>query len=60
MTDSVLLEIADGIATITLNLPESRNPLSAPETVDALVGALEDMNRNLDVRVAILTGAGMD
>ena len=58
MTDSVLLEIADGIATITLNLPESRNPLSAPETVDALVGALEDMNRNLDVRVAILTGAG--
>jgi enoyl-CoA hydratase/carnithine racemase len=58
MTSPVLLDIADGIATITLNLPESRNPLSAPETVDALVDALESMNRNLDVRVAILTGAG--
>ncbi|BBD98403.1 enoyl-CoA hydratase [Sphingobium amiense] len=58
MTKPVLLDIADGIATITLNLPESRNPISAQETVDALVDALDSMNRDLDVRVAILTGAG--
>lgn len=58
MTDPVLLDIRDGIATITLNLPESRNPISAQETVDALIDALDVMNRNLDVRVAILTGAG--
>ncbi len=58
MTDPVLLDIDNGIATITLNLPESRNPISAQETVDALVDALDFINRNLDVRVAILTGAG--
>lgn len=58
MTDPVLLDIDDGIATITLNLPESRNPISAQETVDALVDALDVMNRDLAVRVAILTGAG--
>lgn len=54
----VLLAIQDGIATITLNLPETRNPISAQETVDVLVHALETMNRTPDVRVAILTGAG--
>lgn len=58
MTNPVLLDVADGIAIITLNLPESRNPLSAQETVNALVDALESINRNLDVRVGILTGAG--
>jgi len=58
MTSPVLFDLADGIATIILNLPESRNPLSASETVDALVDALERLNRDLDVRVAILTGAG--
>jgi enoyl-CoA hydratase/carnithine racemase len=58
MTSPVLFDLADGVATITINLPESRNPLSAPTTVDALVAALESLNHNLDVRVAILTGAG--
>jgi enoyl-CoA hydratase/carnithine racemase len=58
MTSPVLFDLADGIATITINLPESRNPLSAPATVDALVATLESLNHNLDVRVAILTGAG--
>jgi enoyl-CoA hydratase/carnithine racemase len=58
MTSSILFDLADGIATITLNLPESRNPLSAPETVDALVGALERADRDRNVRVVVLTGAG--
>jgi len=59
MSDPVLYRLADdGIATITINLPESRNPISAQETVDCLVGILDAMNRDLAVRVAILTGAG--
>lgn len=58
MADPVLFDLVDGIATITLNLPEVRNALSDPATVDAIVGAIDGLNRNLDVRVAILTGAG--
>jgi enoyl-CoA hydratase/carnithine racemase len=59
MTDHVLLDLgADGIATITLNLPETRNPLSHPDTVDQLVGILDAINVDLAVKVAIITGAG--
>ncbi len=59
MTDPVLYELADtGIATITMNLPESRNPISAQETVDCLVDILSSMDSDPAVRVAILTGSG--
>jgi enoyl-CoA hydratase/carnithine racemase len=58
MSDPILFEKADGIAIITINLPETRNPLSSPATVDALVNALNSLNHDLDVRVAIITGAG--
>lgn len=58
MTDPLLYDLADGIATITINLPDTRNPLSSPGTVDALVGALERADRDLEVRCVILTGAG--
>lgn len=59
MADPVLYELGDeGIATITINLPESRNPISGQATVDCLVGILDAMPRDLAVRVAIITGAG--
>src|SRR5271170_1006780 len=58
MNDPILFEKTDGIATITINLPETRNPLSSPATVDALVNAINSLNHDLDVRVAIITGAG--
>ncbi|MDF7774834.1 crotonase/enoyl-CoA hydratase family protein [Sphingomonas sp. AOB5] len=59
MADHVLLDLdTDGIATITINLPETRNPLSHPDTVDQLVGILDAINVDLAVKVAILTGAG--
>ncbi|HEY6130846.1 MAG TPA: enoyl-CoA hydratase-related protein [Halioglobus sp.] len=54
----VLTAIQDGIATLTLNLPELHNPISDPSMVDALVAALAGADAEPAVRVIILTGAG--
>jgi enoyl-CoA hydratase/carnithine racemase len=58
MAELVLIEIADGVATLALNRPELRNPISDLDMVDALIVALDRIGRDLSVRVAILTGAG--
>lgn len=49
---------AEGIALITLNQPELRNPISDGNTVNALVAALNSCNQDDDVRCVVLTGAG--
>jgi enoyl-CoA hydratase/carnithine racemase len=54
---SILASAADGIATLTLNLPERKNPLG-PLMVNELLWALDDAKADADVRVVILTGAG--
>ncbi|MEN8185332.1 MAG: enoyl-CoA hydratase-related protein [Myxococcota bacterium] len=57
MYESILLEIADGIATLTLNRPEKRNAYTTEmgeEVVDAFLRIREDPA----VRAVILTGAG--
>ena len=46
------------IVTLTLDMPEMRNPVSEPAIVSGLVDAVDRMNRDKSVRVAILTGAG--
>jgi enoyl-CoA hydratase/carnithine racemase len=48
----------DGVITLTLNQPEVRNPISDLPTIDALVDAITEADRDLAVRVIILTGAG--
>lgn len=53
----VLYEVRDRIATVTLNQPEKRNPLSAQMMHD-IVAALDEARRDGEVRVVILTGAG--
>ena len=59
MTDPLLYDHAeDGIVTLTLNMPDKRNPISERDMVDAIVDALHRMERDRDVRAAILTGAG--
>lgn len=58
MTDKVLYEQDGPIVTITLNDPKMRNPISEREMVDGIVDALERLNEDTSVRVAILTGAG--
>ena len=58
MSDSVLYQQDGAIVTLTLNRPERRNPISEREVVDAIVAALDRLNADDGVRVAILTGAG--
>lgn len=52
-----ILEKEEGIATLTLNLPERLNALS-PEIREALLRAAEDVAGDDDTRVLIITGAG--
>ena len=55
----MLLQDRDGsILTITLNLPDKRNPISDVAMVDALSDAFEEADRDISVRCVILTGAG--
>jgi len=58
MDDAVLFEVADGIATITLNRPDARNPVGDPDVQEGLLAALERLDTEPGIRVAILTGAG--
>ncbi len=58
MTEHVLYAQDGGIVTLTLNLPERRNPISERAMVDAIIAALERIDADPSVRVAILTGAG--
>lgn len=49
---------SDGIVTLTLNAPETRNAISDLPMVEALLAALHSAQTDQLVRVAILTGAG--
>lgn len=58
MNDAVLFDArSDGIAVITLNRPEARNALGK-DIRAGLFAAWERFERDRDLRVAILTGAG--
>lgn len=53
----VLLDVADGLATVTLNRPERLNALDR-ETYEDLAAIAEDLGARDDVRAVVLTGAG--
>jgi enoyl-CoA hydratase len=65
MTDVVLLDVSDRIATVTLNRPEARNALSS-ELLKLLPEVMAEAEGRDDVDVLILTGtdpaftAGLD
>jgi enoyl-CoA hydratase/carnithine racemase len=54
----ILVERDGTILTVTLNLPENRNPISGIEMVDALEAALRGADADIGIHVVILTGAG--
>lgn len=54
---TILLEVQDRIAILTVNRPEVRNALGK-ETVEEMHAALRGLARREDVGVLILTGAG--
>ncbi len=57
MSDTLQYELADHVATITLNRPEAMNALTR-ELYAELERAFIDAHRNPEVRCVILTGAG--
>jgi enoyl-CoA hydratase/carnithine racemase len=54
---SIDVEIADGVAVVTLNRPEVRNAIDKAHA-DEIKRVVEEIDANDDVTVAVLTGAG--
>lgn len=54
----LLVERSDHIETWTLNLPDSRNPISDAAMIEALCEQIAVVNADHDVRAVVLTGAG--
>lgn len=57
MSDKVLVDIDDGLVTITLNRPEVRNAVDQ-EVAHAVAAAVDELDARPDLRVGILTGTG--
>jgi len=57
LTDSVLIELDDGVLTATLNEPDSMNALSEGVT-QGIFDAVEKATNDDDVRVLLITGSG--
>jgi enoyl-CoA hydratase/carnithine racemase len=55
---SILTQRDGAVVTVTLNLPEMRNPVSDNAVIDALIAALHEADGDIGVRAVILTGAG--
>jgi enoyl-CoA hydratase/carnithine racemase len=57
MSDQLLFDVQDKIATITLNRPEKLNAFTT-EMLNDWMGALEESAQRDDIHVVVLTGAG--
>ena len=55
--ETLLVEIDERVATVTINRPDKRNALSAAVRAD-LIAAVTRLNDDDDVRVIVITGAG--
>ena len=53
----VLIEVVDGVATVTFNRPEAMNSLDVA-TKDALLAAFRQVADDPAVRCVVLTGTG--
>jgi E-phenylitaconyl-CoA hydratase len=56
-SDTVLFELTDQVAVITLNRPAVRNAMNR-ELGSALLEALQQVREEADIRAAVITGAG--
>lgn len=56
-SDSVVYDLSDGVATITLNRPKAMNSLTL-ETKEALLAAVERAKSDSAARAVVLTGEG--
>lgn len=55
--DDLLVEIADGIGTLTLNRPQTRNAID-PDYLQRLIAAVQVLDSDDSVRVLVLRGNG--
>ncbi len=55
--ENVLLEVTDGVATVTVNRPDKLNALNT-RTIEELLAVFEKVSGDDEVRSVILTGAG--
>ena len=55
--DTVILEVEDGIATITLNRPEKMNAFTGQMMKD-VIAAFDETDADDDVKAVIVTGSG--
>jgi enoyl-CoA hydratase/carnithine racemase len=55
--EEILMDVGDGIATITMNRPEKLNAWTGT-MAEEIQAAMTDAGQRADVRVVILTGAG--
>ena len=59
VTDRLLVTLAGGVLTVTLNRPDKRNAIDSA-MIDALYATLERADLDAEVRVVALRGAGRD
>jgi methylglutaconyl-CoA hydratase len=59
VTDRVVVTVAGGVLTATLNRADKRNAIDTP-MIDALLATLERADLDAEVRVVALRGAGAD
>jgi enoyl-CoA hydratase len=57
MTEEVLVDVNDGIMTVTLNRPKARNAANKA-LAEGVAAAMDKLDSDDSIRVAILTGAG--
>jgi enoyl-CoA hydratase len=55
--NNILVTIADGICTVTINRPDKMNALNI-ETIQEIGQAFDDIYSNDDIKAVVLTGAG--
>jgi methylglutaconyl-CoA hydratase len=59
MSDAILVDVKNGVGTVTLNRPGKGNALDPP-AADALTQALKDLAADRELRAVVLKGAGAD
>ncbi|NOY70091.1 MAG: crotonase/enoyl-CoA hydratase family protein [Deltaproteobacteria bacterium] len=57
MSEAIKFEVKEGIATLVLNSPETRNAITGREMIDGIIRACDTVNEDMDIRVMIITGA---
>ncbi len=58
--EDLILEKEGGIGILTLNRPEKRNALTLKMMTETIPQALEEVRKDDEIKVLILTGAGQD